>query len=382
MSFSRRIVALRWSFLPLIVAASIGCGGSGGGDNQLPSATRTQLDAAVDKFLGDFDTPGVSVGVWVPGKGSYFNFAGYSNEQNNRKMTGNEHFRIGSITKTITVTAILQLADAKKLTLDDPISKYVAGVPKGDEITLRMLANMTSGLYSYSADDAWVNEIFTYPYREWKPQELLDVAFSHESPADPGEAWDYVNTNTVLLGLVVEKVSGLPVGAYFKKHIFEPLGMKNTFWPETNELPAPYAHGVTRQTVDGSRADATDRSPSWGFTAGEVISNMADLKIWVQSYTMGTLISPEMQAERTTWVTLPPNTPQKHYGLGMGEVNGWRGHTGELPGYNVAAYYLPDQKATVIVLVNSDIPLNKKNPAPILTEEITKIITPENVIIP
>ena len=71
-----------------------------------------------------------------------------------------------------------------------------------------------------------------------------------------------------------------------------------------------------------------------------------------------------------------------HYGLGMGEVNGWRGHTGELPGYNVAAYHLPEQKATVIVLVNSDIPLNKKNPAPILTEEITKIITPENVIIP
>ena len=81
-------------------------------------------------------------------------------------------------------------------------------------------------------------------------------------------------------------------------------------------------------------------------------------------------------------MTLPPNTPQKHYGLGMGEVNGWRGHTGELPGYNVAAYYLLDQKATLIVLVNSDIPLEKKNPAPILSEAISKIITPDNVIIP
>jgi D-alanyl-D-alanine carboxypeptidase len=112
--------------LPLIVAASIGCGGSGDGANQLPSATRTQLDAAVNKFLGDFDTPGVSVGVWVPGKGSYFNFAGYSNEQNKLGMNGNEHFRIGSITNTITVTAILQLADAKKLSLGDPSPQHPA----------------------------------------------------------------------------------------------------------------------------------------------------------------------------------------------------------------------------------------------------------------
>jgi CubicO group peptidase (beta-lactamase class C family) len=126
MSFYHLIIALRWSFLPLIVAASVGCGGSGDGDNQSPSATRSQLDRAVTKFLKDFDTPGVSVGVWIPGKGTYFNFAGASNEQNKLGMNGNEHFRIGSITKTINVTAILQLADAKKLSLGDPSPQHPA----------------------------------------------------------------------------------------------------------------------------------------------------------------------------------------------------------------------------------------------------------------
>ena len=144
-------------------------------------------------------------------------------------------------------------------------------------------------------------------------------------------------------------------------------------------MPAAYAHGITEQTLDNTRADATNRNPSWAFTAGELISTMADLRTWVQSYATGSLISPEMQKQRLTWVTFPPNTPERHYGIGIGEDHGWLGHTGELPGYNTAAYYLPAKKAVIVVMVNSDIPVGKVNPAPAIFKALAAVVTPQNV---
>ena len=86
-----------------------------------------------------------------------------------------------------------------------------------------------------------------------------------------------------------------------------------------------------------------------------------------------------MQAERLTWVTMPPNTPERHYGIGIGEDHGWLGHTGELPGYNTAAFYLPDKKATIVIEVNSDIPVGKVNPAPMIMKALARVVTPKNV---
>ena len=106
---------------------------------------------------------------------------------------------------------------------------------------------------------------------------------------------------------------------------------------------------------------------------------MADLRTWVISYTTGTLVSPQMQKERLTWMTMPPNTPERHYGIGIGEDHGWLGHTGELPGYNTAGYYLPDKKAIIVIEVNSDIPVDKKNPAPTIFKALTAVLTPGNV---
>ena len=103
---------------------------------------------------------------------------------------------------------------------------------------------------------------------------------------------------------------------------------------------------------------------------------MSDLRTWVKSYATGSLVSPEMQKERLTWVTLPPNTPEHHYGLGIGEDHGWLGHTGELPGYNTAAYYLPAKKAVIVVMVNSDIPVGKTNPAPAIFKAMAAVLTP------
>lgn len=372
---------------PIVLAgfafSGCGSGSSNSAATSAPSAasfpadTQAKLDATVTSWLADFKAPGVVVGIWMP-EGTYVTAKGFSDARKRTPMTGDEHFRVGSITKTFTVTALLQLADKKIVNLDDPVSKYLSYVPNGKNITLRMLANMTSGLYSYSFDEDFQKAILGDLKRTWKPKQLVDISFKHPPAFPPGTAFQYCNTNTVLLGMIIEQVTHVPIGRYFRENQFHSLGLKNTVWPDNDSLPSPYAHGISQQTLDGKTADVTHMNPTWGFTAGEIISTRDDLRIWVKSYTTGSLISPEMQKQRLTWVKFPPATPKKGYGLGIGIFNGWLGHTGELPGYNAGAFYLPSRDATIVMIVNSDIALNGKNPIPVLFNKLSAIVTPDN----
>jgi len=344
-----------------------------------PPAKRAAIDAALEKAFAASKAPGVVVGIWIPGEGSYVATRGVSDIRTGKPMRVADHFRIGSITKTVTATLLLILADEKRLRLDDPVGKYASWVPNGDKITLRMLADMTAGLHSYTEDDEWVKTAFSDFKRVWTPRELVDVGIRHQPDFPPGQGWHYSNTNYVLLGMILEQVTGKKIQTSFDEKIFKPLKLTQTSWPIGAALPNPYAHGTTVQTLDDKLDDATHRNPSWAFTAGELISTMADLRTWVVSYATGSLVSPEMQKERLTWMTLPPNTPERAYGIGIGIDHGWLGHTGELPGYNCSAFYLPDKQAVIVVTVNSDIPVGKNNPAPTIMKALTQVVTPGNV---
>ncbi len=345
-----------------------------------PPATVARLDAAIAQWFAAYKAPGVVVALTIPGTGSYVVARGDANPATGEAMSLADHVRIGSITKTFTVTVLLQLADEKKLSLDDPLSKYEPSIPNGKHITLRMLANMTSGIFSYTHDTTFVRELLADPNRVWTPRELVNIALKHKPVFAPGKGFQYCNTNTVLLGMIIEKVTKAPIADVFKTMSFEPLGLTNTSWPSGGSLPSPYAHGITDQTPDDRVADATHWNPSWGFTAGALVSNVADLQTWVRAYATGAQLSAAMQRQRLRWVTLPPNTPQHKYGLGIGYDHGWLGHTGELPGYNTSAFYLPSEHATIVVEVNSDISVDHRDPAPALVHALTKIVTPGNVI--
>ncbi len=343
-----------------------------------PEARRAAIEAALNRSFGETKAPGVVVGIWMPGEGSYVGARGLADLDTRQPMRTDDYFRVGSITKTFTATALLILADEKKLSLDDPVSKYETWVPNGDHITLRMLANMTSGLHSYTEVDAWVDTAFADIGRVWK-RELVDVGIGQPPDFPPGKGWHYSNTNYVLLGMILEQVTGKKIAQVFAEKIFRPLDLAHTVWPSSSAMPAPYAHGITVQTLDHKQADATNRNPSFAFTAGALISTLADLRAWVVSYTTGSLISPAMQRERLTWVTMPPMTPEHAYGIGIAINHGWLGHTGELPGYNCAAHYLPSKKAVIVVMVNSDIPVGKAAPAPTIFKALAAVLTPGNV---
>jgi D-alanyl-D-alanine carboxypeptidase len=341
-------------------------------------ALAQRLDTAVNQAMTAAGVPGSIIGIWGP-DGTYVRAFGVADKTTRDSMKTDFYSRIGSVTKTFTVTAVLQLADQGKLGLDDPIAEFVDGVPLGDRITLRQLARMQSGLFNYSASPEFQKAMFADPRRPFTPHELLDYAFAQPNNFPPGEGFEYCNTNTILLGLVVQKVSGQPLHSYIHDHILGPLGMNDTSFPTTNAFPDPHAQGYTVQTADGKEATATDWDPSWGWAAGAMISTLDDMRIWAVALATGKLLTPQMQAQRLQTVGSPGMPPQDGYGLGIFNLGGWIGHNGSLPGYQTVVVYLPQKQTTLVILTNTDIEYQGGEPSTTLATAITKELTPDHI---
>jgi D-alanyl-D-alanine carboxypeptidase len=343
------------------------------------AATTKAIDVAITNWFAKYKAPGVIVGIWFPQRGSYVSAQGVSNPATGAGMSVNDHMRIGSVTKTFTITALMVLADRRRLSLDDPVSKYLPNVPNGNNITLRMLANMTSGIFNFSEDAIWESEFLKNPQRIWSPRELVNIGLSHPPYFAPGKGWHYSNTNTVLVGQVLEKVTKRSIAAVYQRYIFAPLSLRYTVWPLSADMPFPYAHGVT--DFNGKIVDATKFSPSFSNAAGELVSTLADMRIWAKANATGVLLSPAMQKQHQTWVTISPKVPDYRYGLGLLNNHGWLGHDGSISGYTSYVVYLPSQDATIVVLASSDVSVGKMTPAAALLQALTRILTPDNVTI-
>ncbi|MER5733387.1 serine hydrolase domain-containing protein [Streptomyces sp. NPDC002138] len=349
--------------------------GTEGNFPQLTPAVATRLDAAVRSAMAETRTPGVIVGLWAPGRGSYVRAFGVADKATGAPMDPGLRMRIGSETKTFTVTALLRLVDRGKVRLDDAISGYVPGVPNGDRITLRELAGMRSGLFNYSEDADFNKVLDTEPRKPLAPQQLLDYAFRHPVRFQPGTRFEYSNTNLILLGLVVEKVTGRPLHDVITQDVLEPAGLHHTLFPTGAGFPEPHAHGYTGQAT--REVDATDWNPSWAWAAGAMISDLQDLRSWARTLATGALLTPATQAERLR--TTPIGVPGAGYGLGVFDVQGWIGHNGSIPGYESLTVYLPQARATLVVLLNTDVLHDGKEPSAFFGEAVTAIATPDHV---
>ena len=344
------------------------------------------LTSAINRVMRQASIPGAIVGVWQRGADAYVKAFGVRNKTPRRPMSTDLYMRIGSETKTFTVTALLQLVDQGKVRLDDPISKYVAGVPDGNAITLRELAEMRSGLFDYLSNPAFLPALGSHPRRGWTPQQLLAYSFSKPLVFAPGTSYQYANTNFVLLGLVVQKVSHQPVAVYIKQHILKPLRLTHTSLPTGAAFPSPHAQGytyVSPECVLAGRCrrivNATSWNLSWGWAAGAMVSTLGDLRRWARAVATGKLLSPATQKQRLRFIAT--GTEGYGYGLGLMNINGWIGHSGLIPGYQSLTSYLPSQQATIVVLINTGFIGSPHEPVLLLGQAITKIITPRHVYI-
>lgn len=317
-----------------------------------PIPESARLDATITENMRELSLPGAVVGVWRDGFEPYAGAFGVRDTVTGEPMTSDVHVRVGSITKMFTVTAILLLVDEGRIALDDPISAYVTDVPNGDNITLRQLAAMRSGLWDYSEQVIPANRVD--PERHWTPRELVDIGFSKPPLFSPGTSFDYSNTNTALLGMVVEAVSGTPLDVFVADRIVKPMNLSNTTVPVDAAMPAPFAHGYA-PGPQGPVVDATFWDPSWGFGAGNMISTLDDLGVWVRGVAAGALVSPEAQAARKQFLPAPSEGDGAQYGLALEYQNGWIGHNGNIAGYLTYIYYLPEEQTTLVMLVTSNV---------------------------
>ncbi|MGY3337896.1 D-alanyl-D-alanine carboxypeptidase [Streptomyces filamentosus] len=360
--------------VPAPVRHSGDCPEDGGGLG--PALTR-RLDATVEKVRRSAGIPGIVVGVWLPGKGCYVRANGVADKRTGAPMSADTYVRIGSETKTFTVTALLQLVDEGRVGLDDPIDDYVRGVPNGHVITLRQLAGMRSGLFPYTSDPAFVSDLLNAPERPFEPWEALSYGYRHANTSAPGTTFQYSNSNLVLLGMVVEKVTGRPLAEVLHDRVIRPAGLRHSFLAEDTRFPEPHPRGYTDQTPTGAVADATDWNPSWAWAAGAMVSNLHDLRRWAPVVATGKLLGPATQAQRMK--TLPTGFPGTTYGLGILKTGGWIGHNGSIPGYETVTVYLPSKRATLVLMLNTDSLSGGQEPSTLVARAVTEVITPQNV---
>ena len=338
--------------------------------------TVKKLDRILDDAISEHHMPGVTLAVWSP-EGEYVSSAGLADVEAKTEMTPQLNHRIGSVTKTFVVTALLRLVEDGAMSLDDPISKYVDGLAAGDRVTLRDLAGMTAGIPDYTHDMEWAGAYYADPTVALTPQSLIEGIKDKPLNDEPGTVVEYSNSNTVLLGLAIEKVTGAPLAEVVRTEVTEPLGLDHTFLPEAAEFPEPHAQGYAND-LEGADVIATDWNPSWAWAAGGMISDLDDLKVWVPALATGELLSPEMQDERLTVNPLSPDDVDSGYGLGLFRLDGWIGHNGGLPGYKTVTIYLPEKEMTLVAFVNSDVD-GKSDLGPGLLTPVTELLTPDNV---
>ncbi|HYQ64429.1 serine hydrolase domain-containing protein [Actinophytocola sp.] len=328
----------------------------------VPAASSEAGPGAVQQGLNslvrEHDFPAAMASVREPnGRGRFYS-AGVGDVRTGEPVPVDGQVRIASNTKMFTSTVVLQLVGEGKIGLDEPIETYVPGLVRGEgidgrDITVRQLLQHTSGLPEY----------FTVDYKDVQhryvePRELVDRALAMPAVFAPGTSWRYSNTNYVLVGLIVQRVTGRPVGEEITRRIVEPLGLRHTYWPGVGEqtIREKHAHGYyTPSTSDGRRFDLTELDPSWGWAAGQMIATPGDLNRFLAALVGGRLLAPAQLAEMRRTVAAPGFPPNLRYGLGLmrielscGEV-AW-GHGGDIDGYETRDAITEDGRAATVAV--------------------------------
>lgn len=351
-----------------------------------PSITDPHVQAAIaaavqkerKTYGGVTPVPGVLVGVWDASGAKYIRAFGSADLATNHPLSAQDHFRIGSNTKTFVISVLLQLADEGKLSLDDPLSKFSLGVtvPNAEHITIRELCQMRSGLFeAYDAPEFTRMDI--KPDMTFDPRTVIGWAVKQKPYFPPGTRYRYSNTNYLLLGLIIENVTGHSVGDEIRDRLIKPFHLNQTSYPDSMAVPNPWAHGYG---LDAQRRweDVSNTIPvSLMGAAGEMISDMDDMHRWVDLYVTGKTSAAATQRERMDCI--PTGQGNLAFGLGLGCSAGWYGYTGGLPGYNTANYYLPDQGIMIMAWVTIQAETPSPGVANSVFRDIAQVLTPDHV---
>ena len=333
------------------------------------SALLGRIDSIVTAELARTLTPGAAVAVEHHGRLLMARGFGLENVETNSRTSAETVFRIGSITKQFTSTAVMQLVEQGKIGLDDEMTKYLPDYPtQGNRVTIRHLLTHTSGIKSYTG----LGPKF---WNEWGRLDMSNdqmLALFKDIPFDfkPGEKYAYNNSAFFLLGVIIEKVSGMPYRQYIAEKVFQPLGLASTSYCDDRAIVPHRASGYEAQ--GGKVSNSAPISLNTPGAAGALCSTVLDLVRWQHAFDDARLISAASRDQIRTSATLNDGKPTNYgFGLGVRQFEGHRSfvHSGGINGFASWLARYPDDDLTVTVLTNSG-----GGPAPRIGELIARVV--------
>lgn len=364
----------------------------------------------VDAALEDYDIPGIIYSIKFVGDEPWVDARGVRNLATGEPLGPNDHFRIGSASKTFVGMAALRLIHQKALSFETPISLYLdedvlINYPK-DQITIRMLLRHTSGINNYTnIIDDWFMPYINDRTRVWTNEELVALIDERHDEApenggkvfNPGAGWFYSNTNTVLLGMIIEGITGKSIGDYIQDEFLTPLGLAGTSYPEpgTSAMPEPYAHGYMNwanytgePSLPDELLDVSVYDPSGVGPAGPIVSTAADLATWMEVIVNNRQLIGDLRRGHIDWryfISFNSSSPGESsgsYGMNLAHEPDLQnnanyfiiGHRGQISGYDTAMMYLPEKQCALVLVCTRSLKMAPGLPTNALEAALNAII--------
>lgn len=343
-------------------------------DNNTPTGPQDTsfveyLQFMLEEVVDHYEVPGAVIAITFPSGETWIGATGLADIGAGAEVLPSTPFKIGSITKTFTATVVLQLVDEGYLDLDDSIHAYLPDefndlIPRSSVdsvLTIRRLLNHTSGLISYNHTDGFNQINYQDPQRMWTPIELVQFA-TDSLLFEPGTDYSYSNTGYILLGVMIEGLTGNSIKTEIENRIINKLALNHTWFRDVNEPPTGMAHGyidIDGDTTLEASDDVTLASPTTAWAAGAMVSNAEDLLEWVDSMVDGELISAQSQAARMDDVDVSAHFGGQDVGFGLGivrEGEAW-GHVGGIDGFS-AIINKRNDGFKIVTLVNGQSPVD------------------------
>ncbi|WP_181772693.1 serine hydrolase domain-containing protein [Amycolatopsis pittospori] len=330
-----------------------------------PALAATKPHDEVDKALKTLvrdGVPGAQATVTSASGRTWSEREGVGNIEKGTPFPNGSKFRAGSVTKTFVAVVVLQLVADGKVRLDTPIDRYLPGLVRGNgndgtKITVRQLLQHTSGLHDFSRD----MDLDEWRHRGAEPEELMAIALAQGPLFDPGKGWSYSNTNYIVAGMLIEKLTGRSVSDEIDTRIVQPLRLRGTYLPARGDerLPNPHARGYT--PGDKGLVDFTELDPSAAWTSGGLVSTGEDLNHFFAALTGGRLLLRPQLAEMQRTRPVDLGVPGAAYGLGIVSVpltcgGTFWGHRGSVPGFTTLSGAIPHGKQVNVVLNQDPLP--------------------------
>lgn len=357
-----RVVGCAGLVVLVVMVLGVSAGGSAGASRgrQHPtgvSASQTasrgnrlaaRVEGSMRQLLRSGSLNSMVFGVWVNGRRLATGALGSALP--GVRATRNMHFRVGNVTEAFTTTLLLRLVDEGKVSLDDPVSDWFPRLKRAGQVTLRMLATSTSGYADYVTSKQFVKAFAANPYRQWSQMSLVRIGTGLRPVFAPGTDWAFSDTNFVLLGLILQKITGKSLVVALRQRILNPLGLSQTTLPSTANMRSPVMHAYTPER-GGHLEETTFWSPSWTGFAGGMTSALSDMGKWARAMGTGSLLSPASHALQVgpENVGLGPLKPDFYYGMGVIVSKGWVATNPQLVGYTGTVSYFPARKIAVVM---------------------------------